>query len=149
MALRLEDVLEMWKTDSEIDELKLDEASRESARLHAKYLEMLSVSRLQLKKKESEYHTLLKDKWLWYNGKMSKDEIDARGWDYDPLNGLKVLKGDMDYFYNSDVDIQTAKMKIDYLKEVVATLEEIIGNIRFRPNNIKNIIEWNKFTSGI
>ena len=149
MALRLEDVLEMWKADSEIDELKLDEASRESARLHAKYLEMLSVSRLQLKRKEAEYHTLLKDKWMWYNGKMAKDEIDARGWNYDPLNGLKVLKGDMDYFYNSDADIQTAKMKIDYLKEVVSTLEEIIGNIRFRPNNIKNIIEWNKFTSGI
>lgn len=149
MALRLEDVLEMWKTDSEIDDLKLDEASRESARLHAKYLEMLSVSRLQLKRKEAEYHILLKDKWMWYNGKMTKDEIDARGWDYDPLNGLKVLKGDMDYFYNSDVDIQTAKMKIDYLKELVSTLEEIIGNIRFRPNNIKNIIEWRKFTSGI
>jgi len=149
MALRIEDVLEMWKADSEIDEMKLDESSRESARLHAKYLEMLSVSRLQLKKKEAEYHTLLKDKWMWYNGKMSKGEIDARGWDYDPLNGLKVLKGDMDYFYNSDEHIQTAKMKIDYLKELVSTLEEIISNIRWRHQNIKNIIEWRKFTSGI
>ena len=149
MALRLEDVLEMWKADSEIDDLKLDEASRESARLHAKYLEMLSVSRLQLKRKETEYHTLLKDKWMWYNGKMTKDEIDKRGWDYDPLNGLKVLKGDMDYFYNSDEHIQTAKMKIDYLKELVSTLEEIISNIRWRHQNIKNIIEWRKFTSGI
>jgi hypothetical protein len=149
MALRIEDVLEMWKTDSEIDELKLDEASQESARLHAKYLEMLSVTRLQLKRKEAEFKVLLKDKFLWYNGKLSKDEMDARGWDYDPLNGLKVLKGDMDRFYDSDTDIQNAQMKIDYLKELVATLEEIMGNIRFRPNNIKNMIEWRKFTSGI
>ena len=149
MAIRLEDVLEMWKTDSEIDELKLDEASQESARLHAKYLEMLSVTRLQLKKKEAEFRVLLKDKFLWYNGKMSKDEMDARGWDYDPLNGLKVLKGDMDRFYDSDSDIQNAQMKIDYLKELVATLEEIMGNIRWRHNNIKNMIEWRKFTSGI
>ena len=149
MALRIEDVLEMWKADSEIDEMKLDESSRDSARLHAKYLEMLSVTRLQLKRKEAEFRTLLKDKWLWYNGKMPKDEIDARGWDYDPLGGLKVLKGDMDYFYDSDEDIQTAKMKIDYLKEIVATLEEIINNIRWRHQNIKNIIEWQKFTSGI
>jgi len=149
MALRIEDVLEMWKTDSEIDELKLDEASQESARLHAKYLEMLSVTRLQLKKKEAEFKVLLKDKFLWYNGKMSKDEMDARGWDYDPLNGLKVLKGDMDRFYDSDADIQNAQMRIDYLKELVGTLEEIMGNIRFRPNNIKNMIEWRKFTSGI
>jgi len=149
MALRIEDVLEMWKTDSEIDELKLDEASQESARLHSKYLEMLSITRLQLKKKEAEFKVLLKDKFLWYNGKMSKDEMDARGWSYDPLNGLKVLKGDMDRFYDSDPDIQNAQMKIDYLKELVATLEEIMSNIRFRNNNIKNMIEWRKFTSGI
>ena len=149
MALRIEDVLDMWKTDSEIDELKLDEASQQSARLHAKYLEMLSVTRLQLKRKEAEFRVLLKDKFLWYNGKMSKDEMDARGWDYYPLNGLKVLKGDMDRFYDSDSDIQNAQMKIDYLKELVSTLEEIMGNIRFRSNNIKNMIEWRKFTSGI
>jgi len=148
MALRIEDVLDMWKTDSEIDELKLDEASQQSARLHAKYLEMLSVTRLQLKRKEAEFRVLLKDKFLWYNGKMSKDEMNARGWDYDPLNGLKVLKGDMDRFYDSDSDIQNAQMKIDYLKELVSTLEEIMGNIRFRSNNIKNMIEWRKFTSG-
>ena len=149
MALRIEDVLEMWKTDSEIDELKLDDASQQSARLHAKYLEMLSVTRLQLKKKEAEFKTLLKDKFLWYNGKMSRDEIDARGWSYDPLNGLKVLKGDMDRFYDSDSDIQNAQMRIDYLKELVTTLEEIMGNIRWRHQNIKNMIEWRKFTSGI
>jgi len=149
MALRIEDVLEMWKTDSEIDELKLDEASQQSARLHSKYLELLSVTRLQLKRKESEFRVLLKDKFLWYNGKMSKDEMDARGWSYDPLNGLKVLKGDMDRFYDSDSDIQNAQMKIDYLKELVAVLEEIMGNIRWRHQNIKNMIEHRKFTSGI
>jgi len=149
MALRIEDVLEMWKTDSEIDELKLDDASQQSARLHAKYLELLSVTRLQLKKKEAEFKVLLKDKFLWYNGKMSRDEMDARGWSYDPLNGLKVLKGDMDRFYDSDADIQNAQMKIDYLKELVSTLEEIMGNIRWRHQNIKNMIEHRKFTSGI
>ena len=149
MALRIEDVLEMWKTDSEIDELKLDDASQQSARLHAKYLELLSVTRLQLKKKEAEFKVLLKDKFLWYNGKMGKDEMDTRGWSYDPLNGLKVLKGDMDRFYDSDSDIQNAQMRIDYLKELVTTLEEIMGNIRWRHQNIKNMIEWRKFTSGI
>lgn len=149
MALRIEDVLEMWKDDSEIDELKLDEASRDSAKLHAKYLEMLSITRLQLKRKEAEFNVLLKDKFLWYNGKMSKDEMDARGWDYDPLNGLKILKGDMDRFYDADEDIQNAKMRIDYLKELVAVLEEIINNIRWRHQTIRNSIEWQKFTSGI
>lgn len=149
MAMRIEDVLEMWKSDSEIDDLNLDEESRKSANLHSKYLEMLSVARLQLKRREMEFHTLLKDKWLHYNGKMPKEDIDARGWDYDPLNGLKVLKGDMNKFYDSDPDIQKAQAQIDYTKELVSVLEEVMGNIRWRHQNIKNIIEWKKFTAGI
>jgi len=147
--LNLEDVLAMWKRDSEIDELSLDTASIQSAKLHSKYLELLSVTKLQLRRKEMEFDKLLKDKWLWYNGKMTQTEIDVRGWGYDPLNGLKVLKGDMDYFYNSDSHIQASKGHIEYLKTLIEALSDIMENIKWRHQNIKNIIEWRKFTSGV
>jgi len=145
----LQQILEMWKTDSVIDEMNLDETSRDSAKLHGKYLEILSVNRMKLKKAELEFKVLLKDKWMHYNGKMSKEEIDKKGWDYDPLNGLTVLKGDMDYYYDSDPIIQEAQAKIEYLKEVCDTTKEILENIKWRHKNIKNMIEWRKFTSGI
>ena len=99
----------MWKEDSIIDEMALDESSRQSAKLHGKYLELLSVNKLKLKKQEAEFKVLLKDKWLHYNGKMSQEEIDEKGWDYNPLGGLTVLKGDMDYYYDSDPIIQRQK----------------------------------------
>ena len=121
----LQEILEMWKKDSVIDEMNLDEASRDSAKLHGKYLELLSVNRMKLKKAELDFKVLLKDKSLHYNGKMSKEEIDAKGWDYDPLGGLTVLKGDMDKFYDSDSDMQDAQPKIAYLQEVCDTLKEI------------------------
>jgi len=145
----LEDILEMWKKDSVIDDMNLDETSRQSAKLHGKYLELLSIHRIKLKKAELDFKVLLKDKWLHYNGKMSKEEMDSRGWNYDPLNGLTVLKGDMDYYYDSDPIIQKAQTKIKYLEEVVDTLKEILENIKWRHQNIKNMIEWRKFTSGI
>lgn len=147
--LKLDDVIEMWKKDSVIDEMNLDTSSIESAKLHAKYLELLSVSKLQLKKKEMEFKILLKDKWLWYNGKMSKTEQDARGWGYDPLNGLKVLKGEMEHFYNSDHHIQAAQGQIEYLKTVIDTLSEILENIKWRHQSIRNAISWRQFTSGM
>ena len=145
----LQEILEMWKKDSVIDELNLDESSRDSAKLHSKYLEILSVNRIKLKKAELDFKVLLKDKWLHYNGKMSKEVMDTKGWDYDPLGGLTVLKGDMDYYYDSDPLIQKAQTKIEYLKEVVDTLKEILDNIKWRHQTIKNMIEWRKFTSGI
>jgi len=144
----LENILDMWKKDSEIDDIRLDEASKKGASLHSKYLELLSIYKLQLRKKEAEFNVLLKNKWLWYNGKLSKDEIDNLGWEYDALNGLKILKGEMDYYYNSDPHIQNSKNRIDYIKTTIDTLEEIINTLRWRHSTIKNMIDWRRFESG-
>lgn len=146
--LNMEEVLKMWAKDAEIDDLRLDESSKKTASLHAKYLELLSITKLQLKRKDMEFKVLLKNKFLWYNGKLSKDQIDELGWEYDALNGLKILKGEMDYYYDSDPHIQEMQAKIDYLKTLIETLEEIINNIRWRHSTIKNMIDWRRFESG-
>jgi len=96
-----------------------------------------------------DFKVLLKNKWLWYNGKLTKAEMDDLGWGYDPLNGLTVLKGDMERFYDADPDIQALQAKIEYQSEINAALKEIIDNIKWRHSNIKNIIDWKKFTSGM
>ena len=145
----LENIIEMWKKDSVIDEMNLGDASRESAKLHSKYLELYSVNKLKLRKLELDFKVLLRDKWSHYNDKLSKDEMDEKGWDYDPLNGLTVLKGDMDKWYDADPLIQEAQLKIEYTKEVVDSLKEIMDNIKWRHQSIKNAIEWHKFTSGV
>ena len=75
----------MWKEDSIIDDLKLDDTTIKMARIHSKYLELITISKMQRKKKDLDYKTLLKDKWLYYNGKLSKEQIDSFKWEYDPL----------------------------------------------------------------
>ena len=145
----LEQIHIMWKKDSEIDEMNLDDSSRQSAKLHSKYLELLSVNRLKLKKLDMDFKVLLRDKWSHYNGKLSQEEMDQKGWDYDPLNGLTVLKGDMDKWYDADPVIQEHQAKIEYTQEICDTLKEILENIKWRHQNIKNMIEWRKFTSGM
>jgi hypothetical protein len=147
--LSLEKILEMWKKDASIDENHLDEASIESAKLHSKYLEILSAHRMLLRRREAKFNILLKQKFLWYNGKMTKHEMDELGWKYDALDGLKILKGDMDRFYDADEDIIKAKQEIDDIKITVETLEEIINNIKWRHQSIKNAIDWRRFTSGV
>ena len=129
--------------------MALDESSRDSAKLHGKYLEILSVNKMKLKKAELEFKVLLRDKWKHYNGKLSQEEMDSKSWDYDPLNGLTVLKGDMDKFYDADPVIQEHQSKMIYLQEVCDTLKEILDNVKWRHQTIKNMIEWRKFTSGI
>jgi len=145
----LDTVIEMWKTDSTIDELNLDSTTVRGAILHAKYLELFSVAKLQLKRREAELANLKKDKWLYYNGKMTKEDMDKRGWPYDPFAGMaKPLKSDMDMFYESDADLRKVKTQIEYQKTIVETLDEIMATLRWRHQAIRNIIDWKKFTAG-
>lgn len=146
----LEQILEMWKKDAVIDDVCLDEETIKSSKLHAKYLELFSMAKLQLKRKEMEHNSMKKDKWLYYNGKMSQQNMDKRNWKYDPFDGMsKPLKSDMDMFYSTDEDLVRIKARVDYQKAIIETLEEIMGNIRWRGTAIKNILDFKKFTSGM
>ena len=144
----LEQILKMWEKDSKIDNSSLDEASRQTPMLHAKYLPLLAEAKLTLRRVEAEQKILLKDKWLYYNGKMTKDQIEAKGWQFDPFDGLRVLKGEMDYYYDSDIDIQKSEEKIQHWKITVETLIEIVDNIKWRHQTIGNMIKWRMFEAG-
>jgi len=145
----LESILAEWKEDSEISKHQLDETSRVTPALHSKYLEYLSLTKLRLKKAEFKQKELLKDKWLYYNGKMDEETIQSKGWSPDPFNGLKILKGEMEHYYDSDPEIQESEMKIQYLKTIIDTLEQIINNLNWRHQTISNMIRWRQFESGV
>ena len=145
----LNEILNMWSEDCCINNNKLDESSAQSPVLHAKYLRLLSEGKLMLKKTEREQKILLKDKWLYYNGKMDQEQLMTKGWDPDPFDGLKVMKGDMDHYYNSDPEIQRSEEKVEYWKTVISTLQEIVDNVKWRHQTIGNIIRWKQFEAGI
>lgn len=146
--LDLESILAEWKEDSQIAKHQLDETSRVTPALHAKYLEYLSLTKLRMKKAEFDQKTLLKDKWLYYNGKMDEETLRSKGWKPDPFNGLKILKGEMEHYYDSDPEIQESEMKIQYYKTCIDTLQEIVTNLNWRHQTIGNMIKWRVFEAG-
>lgn len=147
--MTLDEILTLWKEDSKIDEVNLDTTSIKSASLHAKYLELYGISKLRYKKKDLEMAHLKKDKWLYYNGKMTKAEMDQRGWNYDPFHGMaKPLKSDMEMFYETDADISKLRLTMDYQQTIIDTLKDILDNIKWRHSTIKNILDFRRFTSG-
>ena len=144
----LKKVHEMWQEDSTINNNQLDETSRQTPKLHSKYLQLWSTAKLELRRTEFEQKKLLKEKWLYYNGKMDQETLQQKGWNPDPFDGLKILKGEMDYYYDSDPEIQKSEEKIQYWKTVIETLTEIIDNLKWRHQTISNIIKWKQFESG-
>jgi len=146
--MTLEEILNQWAIDSLIEKTELDEVSRKTPALHAKYLSLLANTKLKMKKSEMDQKTLLKEKWLWYNGKMSEEKIKDLGWDPDPLDGLKIMKGEMDHYYDADKEIQASELKIQYLKTMIDTLNEIVNNLNWRHQTIGNMIKWRQFEAG-
>ena len=146
--MNLEQLRNEWSKDCEIDDIELDKSSLEVPKLHAKYQEYLTNNILTLKNLEFQYNLLLKNKWLWYNGKMSQEQIKELGWDDDPFDGLKVMKNDMQIWYNADTDLQAISGKVAYQKIVIDFLKECMQNITWRHQTIRNTIDWRKFMAG-
>ena len=75
-------------------------------------------------------------------------QIKELGWSFDPLDGLKIMKGEMDYYYDSDKEIQESELKIQYVKTLIDTLKEIVDTLRWRHQTIGNMIKWKQFEAG-
>lgn len=146
--MTLEQINAMWQKDCRIDALAIDEASRQTPELHAKYLKILSEFKLKLKQAEFKQKELMKYKWLWYNGKLSQDEIERFGWQPDPFDGLKILKGEMEHYVEADPELVESEAKIEYLKTCIDTTKEIVENLKWRHQTIGNIIRWKQFEAG-
>jgi hypothetical protein len=147
--MNLDQIKAMWKEDCQIDDIELDKSSLEVPKLHAKYSELLTDTIIKLKNLQFKKNMILKDKWLWYNGKMDQDRIKELGWKDDPFDGLKIMKNDMQLFFNADEDLQKLDAQIELSKITADFLKECMQNITWRHQTIKNTIEWRKFMAGM
>jgi hypothetical protein len=148
--MNIEKLEEMWAIDCVIDQNRLDDVTVACAKLHAKYLAIFNTVKMKLKKYESDYATERHTRWKWYTGKMTKDEMDKHGLDYDPwYGGSKPMKSEISSYIEADPVLSKIQLKIEYYKIMTSMIEEILGNIRWRNSAIKNILDWKKFTSGV
>lgn len=144
--MKLEEIQQLWEKDCEIDRAELGEESLKIAQLHSKYFKLFSAERLLYKKLEKDIKILQKVKFEYYNGILSHDELKERGWD--PFS-LKVLKSDLHIYLDGDVDIHNAQLKLEYQKEKIDFLENVIKALNNRNFQIKNAIDWAKFMNGV
>ena len=127
--MNLDEIKEMWSKDCEIDDIELDKSSLEVPKLHAKYSELLTDSIVQLRNLQLKNKLLMKDKWLWFNGKLDEARIKELGWQDDPFDGLKIMKSDMQVFFDADKDIIKLKDQLDYHQEKIEFIKRCMDNI--------------------
>lgn len=145
--MKLSDLQSMWADDCKINETNLGQESARTPLLHSKYLNFLSSTRLNLRKAESDYLNLRRKKYKYYRGEMTQAELASEEWEQ--WQGNKPLKNEMDEFLQVDNDLIILEDKVEYFKIVQYQLEQIIRSLNSRTWDIKNCLEWTKFTNGM
>ena len=140
--MTLEELQDLAEKDLKINDTELDLESLKTPQLHNKYMKHLTKFKLMLSKAEAEFAQTKRTLWEYYTGK-----ADASVYAQKPFD-LKILKQDVDQYIQSDDEYIKAKQKVDYLSTTTDFLDRTIRQIQSRDWNIRNAIEWRKFTSG-
>jgi|TARA_B100000424_G_C22763490_1_gene411653 hypothetical protein len=140
--MTLDELQAQAEKDLKIDDTELDLESLKTPQLHSQYLKTYSTYALMLKKAEGDYSKLHIKKWLFFTGKAEPEEYKDKNFD------LKVLRQDVDKFIDGDDEIIKQRQKIEYLKQICHYCESTLKQINNRTFQIKNAIEWKKFTMG-
>ena len=143
--MKLEEIQELWNRDREIDYTELGTESIRIPQIHDKYLKIYTDERIKLRGLEFELSKLVRAKTDWYAGRMSQEDLEEMGWDQ--FLG-RLLKNEISNYIESDNDVIKIKQHIAILQEKNNYLDSIIKMLNNRGFQIKNALDWLKFSHG-
>jgi len=143
--MKLETIYAFWAEDSKIDRMDLGEESLKISSLHQKYMEIYTNEKIILRKFDIDLKVLKLEKHEFYT-QGPTNETQEKGWELPAIG--KVIRSDVQQYVEADKDIIQLTLKIGIQNEKVSLLESIIKNLSNRGFQIKNAIDWIKYTSG-
>jgi hypothetical protein len=142
---QIDDLLEMWRQDCDIDRTEPDREILNIPKLHSKYLNVLSRHRLLSKDAEFKYNKMKKLKWEYYTGKLDDDQLEEHGWKPFPF----ILKSDITTYLDSDEDLNKYLANKALHDEIVDLCTIILKELNSRTFQLRDYISWQKFIQGI
>jgi hypothetical protein len=141
--MNLESIQEMWEKDSVIDPDNLHEESLKIPQLHSKYYTLYNTIMLLREKAKETYNKVKLDRYNYYTGKAPAEVYVEEPFPY-KVRDKDALQRHMD----ADDRLNKIDLKVRYYDVMLKFLEEIIKCVSNRTFQIKNSIEWSKFTAG-
>lgn len=142
-SVSLEVIQEMWQKDSEVNQDELDTESLKIPQLHAKYYQLYNTILLLRRQAEQQHSSILLERRKFYMGKAETQVYIDEPFPYKVRD-----KEDLKLYLEADEKLSKIRLKIDYYETMLKYLEEILKQISNRTYQIKNAIEWRRFTAG-
>ena len=142
-SFSLDKIQEMWESDSKMNQDELDAESLKIPQLHAKYYDIYNVTLTLRKQTETAYSKVLLERRQYYQGKST-----AAVYAEEPFPYKVRDKDDLKLYLDADEKLKNLSLKREYYDMMLRYTEEILKQISNRTYQIKNAIEWRRFTSG-
>lgn len=143
--MKIEDIIEEWRKDCQIDDLNLDLESKRIADLHSKYAGMLSAARRNVNALLLQRRELGRTLRGYYLGTLTQGE-------YQAMNRApcqqRILKNEIGPHIDSDELMIKLDAKLALNEEKVAVLADIVKHIHNRNFIIKGMIDWKRLMLG-
>jgi hypothetical protein len=141
--MNLDEIQEMWQRDSVIDPDNLHDESLKIPQLHSKYYTIYNTITLLREKARETYSRVKLERYNYYTGKAPAEVYVEEPFPY-KVRDKEALQRHLD----ADERLNKIDLKIRYYDIMLKFLEEIIRMISNRTYQIKNSIEFLKFTAG-
>lgn len=142
---KINELLEMWKKDSNINKADIPGELLKISKLHGKYLHVLSTHKLYLKDVELKYNKMKKDMYEYYTGKMDRETL--KKYNLEPFQFL--LKSDITLYLEADERLQVLMAKKEIHQEIISICNFIIKELNSRTFQLKSYIDYQKFINGV
>ena len=140
----LETLQKMWKSDAEMDSDNLHTESLNIPVLHSKYFEIYNNIYLLRKKAEQQRKNIRHERYEYFAGKADPDVYVEN-----PFPKKIRDKETMQKYLDADEKLSGVSLKIEYYDVMLKYIEEILKQISNRTYQIKNSIDFMKFSSGM
>ena len=134
----------MWNEDSKIDPDNLHTESLKIPVLHSKYYDIYNTLMLLRKKAEQQRKNIRHERYEYFSGKADPEiYID------NPFPKKIRDKETMQKYLDADTKLSGVSLKIEYYEVMLRFIEEILKQITNRTYQIKNSIDFMRFSSGL
>lgn len=142
----LEKLKQEWEIDSDIDDINLDREALRQPKLHCKWVDYLTKSKIRLYKVEKELTEARAKLTEYYNGRMTKEELAALG--RSQYLHKTPLKSELERLLDSDQIVIDINQKFYYYNTLVEYCTSVLGAIRDRGFSIKTAVDYRKWLAG-
>ena len=134
-----------WSDDSVIDSTSMEKELLKISHLHGKYLNVMSHHRHLVRKMETDYKLLKGLREDYYQGHLTQEELEERGWEPWPyiLTNPQVARK-----IETDKELNKLLLKKIAHEEIVNYCENVLKSLHSRTWDLGNYVKYIQLTSG-